>query len=223
MKKIILSLSLLFAFNTFAQEKAVKIEAKPAQTLYQKGLHYDELNPAFSTDDKEHVVVYEFFGYKCPHCAHFEPYMKTLQEKLNKNVKIVRIPVIFQPGWDILAKAYYTAQAMGIVEKTHQGMFDALHKQHKRFSNMEDIAQWYADTYAVDKAAFLSTASSFLIDSKIRQSNRMMQAMKVTSTPSLVVDGKYTPNLKTLKSKDALIELTAFLANKEVQTRGLDK
>jgi len=223
MKKIILSLSLFFVANSFAQDKAVKIDTKPPQMAYQKGLHYSQLDPVFDTDNKEQVVIYEFFGYKCPHCSSFEPFMKSLHERVSKNVKIVRVPVIFQPGWDILAKAYYTAETMGIIENTHQAMFDAIHKKHMRFSNLDEVAQWYADNFNVDKKAFISTANSFLIDSKIRQSNRMMQAMKVMSTPMLIIDGKFKPEVKALGSNDALIEMAASLANKEAQQRGLEK
>ncbi len=221
MKNIILSVCLLFTVGVFAQDKAAQIDTKPAKMAYQKGLHYKELDPVFETDDKDNVIIYEFFGYKCPHCASFEPYIKSLHGKLAKNVKVVRVPVIFQPGWDILAKAYYTAETMGIIEKTHQGMFDAIHKKHKRFNTLDDVANWYADNYGVDKKAFLSTANSFLIDSKIRQSNRMMRAMKVMSTPMLIVDGKYRPELKALGSNDALIEMVSSLANSEAKKRGL--
>lgn len=166
--KIFASLLLFtLSINANAQNPA------SAQVPYEEGLHYTELTPHFPTKSDDKVVVYEFFGYMCPHCASFQPYMSSWHAKKPENVELVKVPVMFQPGWDILAKAYYAAQAMGIIEKTHVATFDAIHKKKKRFRSIEDIAQFYADELGVDKDKFLSTAKSFMIDSKIRQANSM--------------------------------------------------
>ena len=215
MNKLIILLLVSFPFVGFSQEPV------KAQVTYEEGLHYTLLDPIFDTESQDQVIVYEFFGYKCPHCASFQLYAEPWAKKLPKNVKLVRVPVVFQPGWDVLAKAYYTAETMGIIEKTHQAMFNAIHKEHKRFRTIEDVADWYAQNFNVDKEAFISTANSFMIDSKIRQSNNMMRKMKITSTPSIIINGKYKPNKKTLGSNAALLELATYLSNKEVKTMGL--
>ena len=106
MKKAIIVLLVFSVFNVYSQPAA----PVQAQSAYSKGLHYTELDPVFETDDNEQVIVYEFFGYKCPHCSSFQTFMNPWHKKLPKNVKLVRVPVVFQPGWDILAKAYYTAE-----------------------------------------------------------------------------------------------------------------
>lgn len=210
MKKAALLL-LFFSILSYA------VEDNKAQSPYTKGLNYTELDPAYETGKPDKVIIYEFFGYKCPHCAHFQPFMKPWHEKMPDNVELVRVPVVFQPGWDVLAKAYYTAETMGIVEKSHEAMFDAIHKERKRFNSLADVAKWYAENYGVDEQEFLSTANSFMIDSKIRQSNNMMRKMQVTSTPTLIVNGKYKPNPKTLGSYKALVELAQYLTDMEVQ------
>ncbi len=213
MKKLVL---ICLMFNIFAV-------AAQTDKQYVKGKHFTELSTAYETDSKEQVIVYEFFGYKCPHCSSFQAYMKPWHKKLPKHVKLVRIPVVFQPGWDIFAKAYYTSESMGIAEKTHQAMFDALHKERKQFRSLDSVAEWYADNFNVDKEAFMSTANSFMIDSKVRQSNNLMQKMGITSTPSLVINGKYKPNTKELMNHGAVLELTSYLANQEANSMGLIK
>lgn len=217
MKKIVLLILTLSIFSVSAQEAAV---AK-AQKKYISGTHYTELESTFGTDNDKQVIVYEFFGYKCPHCSNFQTYMKPWHNKLPKNVKLVRIPVVFQPGWDILAKAYYTAETMGIIEKTHQPLFDAIHKQRKNFRSIEDLASWFESEFSVDKAAFLSTANSFMIDSKVRQGNNMMVKMKITSTPALVVNGKYKPNVKALGTIPAMLDLVSHLSSIEAKSMGI--
>ncbi|MCF6289222.1 MAG: thiol:disulfide interchange protein DsbA/DsbL [Proteobacteria bacterium] len=217
MKKIITVILLLSTFALYAETK----EAPATTQTYTKGLHYTELNPAYETDNPEQVVVYEFFSYKCMHCSTFQPFIKPWHKKLPKHIKLVRIPVIFQPGWDILAKAYYTAETMGVIEQTHQAMFDAIHKQRKKFNSMEEVADWYAENFKVDKKAFLATAGSFMIDSKIRQSHNLMKKMHITSTPSLNINGKFKPDPKKLGSRQELLEFTSFLANEEARRMGL--
>ncbi len=215
MKKTITLLFVFVSFMAFSQPET------KAQAPYEEGLHYTLLDPVFDTETKDQVIIYEFFGYKCPHCAHFEVLESPWKKTLPKNVKLVRVPVIFQPGWDVLAKAYYTAETMGIIEQTHKAMFDAIHKEHIRFRTLEDVANWYAEKFNVDKDAFLSTANSFMIDSKIRQSDNMMRKMKITSTPSIIINGKYVPNKKVLKSFAGVLDLTSFVAKKEAKAMGL--
>ncbi len=43
---------------------------------------YDVFDNPYATENNEQVVVYEFFGYPCPHCFSFQPYMdKWLENK----------------------------------------------------------------------------------------------------------------------------------------------
>lgn len=218
MKKIILILLISCVFSLAAQESV-----NAQTTKYTNGQHYTEIKPAYDTDNKEQVVVYEFFGYKCPHCASFQPFINPWHKKLPKHIKLIRVPVVFQSGWDILAKAYYTAETMGISEKSHQAMFDAIHKQRKKFRNIEDIAKWYADNFNLDEKEFLSTANSFMIDSKIRHSNNLMKKMQIGSTPTLVINGKYKPDIKKLGSHNAVLDVATYFSNKEAVAMGLIK
>lgn len=210
----------IFSTTIFAQEP---VQQQGNATNYVKDLHFTELDPAYNSSNDEQIIVYEFFGYKCPHCEHFQAYVSPWQKKLPKHIKLVRIPVVFQPGWDILAKAYYTSETMGIAEKTHDALFKAIHQQRKRFGSIEALADWYAENFNVDKAAFLSTANSFMIDSKVRQSVNMTKKMQINGTPALVIDGKYKPNTKVVNNYTGILDLALFLANKEAVIKGLGK
>ncbi len=187
----------------------------PATPDYQAGEHYEVLNPAYDTGETDKVIVYEFFGYLCPHCNSFQPYMQQLESGLPDNAEIVRVPVIFAPQWKIYAQAFYTADSMGILEKSHQAMFQAIHRHNKRFRSIEEIADWYADSFGVDRDQFLSTANSFMIDGMLRKSDKMMRAMKISQTPTVVVNGKYKPNVKNLKTRQDLMAVLDQLLSME--------
>ena len=193
-------------------------------THYKKGLHYTEIVPIYDTGYNKQLVVYEFFSYKCPHCANFQPYMKTLQNDTTYNVKFIRIPLGLNPSWRIFAQAYYAAEQLGILEKSHQAMFDAIHKKQSKFRSIESIANWYGSEFGIDTKLFLTTAQSFMVDSMINKSNNMAKKMLgVPKTPQLVINGKYKPDVNKLGSYEALIELSKQLIETEAREKGLSK
>lgn len=214
MKKILLMGLLLTVFAVCAKEKT---EISP----YLEGVQYTNIEPAYPTNNDKQVVLYEFFSYRCPHCAHFQPYMKDLLKDLPSYVKLIQVPLGFNPSWKVFAQAYYTAQSMGILEKSHQAIFDALHKQHKPLRSIEDVAAWYASEFGIDRDKFLSIANSFMVDSMIKKGDDIAIAMKVPNTPKLVVNGKYMPEIMGLKSNEAVIEATRYFIKQEAKRMGL--
>ena len=211
----ILLLTCLFLTNSLllAEDKTT--------SPYVAGLHYKKITSDYSTENAKQVIVYEFFGYRCPHCASFQPYMKSLYKDLPDYVTVIPVPLGFNPSWRVLAQGYYTAQSLGVLEKSHQAMFDALHKEGKQFRSIEDIADWYAKEYGVDKKEFLATANSFMIDGMIKKGNNLAVKMKIPSTPKLVVNGKFMPEVAALGSNNAVIELTKHLIQQEAKNMGL--
>jgi len=187
-----------------------------AASDYQAGIHYNVITPAWDTGSDD-VVVYEFFSYMCAHCNTFQPYMKKLENDLPEGIKVQRVPVVFYPQWRPQAQAYYTFEAMDLLDQVHAPFFAAIHQHKKRFRNIEEVADWVSGSFNVDRDKFLSTANSFMIDGQIRKGMQMMQAMNVTSTPTLVVNGKYTPNREQMKSRQDEIDVAEALAIKEMQ------
>ena len=190
-------------------------ETQDDSSPYQVGTDYDILKKPYITDIKDKIVIYEFFGYTCPHCFHFEPFINQwLENSKPDNVEFIRVPLNFQAGWDVYQQGYLTAELMGIADKTHTKLFEALHKEHKRHKNIDQLAQWYADEAGIDKEAFLSTADSFLLDSKQRKADKMGFAMEVTGTPAVVVNGKYKIS-KKVRNRDEIFKIVNYLAEKE--------
>jgi thiol:disulfide interchange protein DsbA len=215
MKKIFLVCLLTVSAFSFAQNKTT--------SPYVEGLHYKNITSDYVAENNKQVIVYEFFGYRCPHCASFQPYMKSLHKDLPDYVKVIPVPLGFNPSWKVLAQGYYTAQSLGVLDKSHQAMFDALHKQGKQMRSIEDIADWYATEFGVDKKEFLATANSFMIDGMINKGNNLAVKMNIPNTPKLVINGKFMPEVSALGSNNAVIELTKYLIEQEAKTMGLVK
>lgn len=167
-----------------------------ADRQWKAGEDYAVITPPQPTSTGDKIEVVEVFSYACPHCAHFQPYADELKSKLPGNAQFVLIPAVFNPSWEPFARAFYTAQSLDLVGKTHQALFDALHRDHLPLTSMQALANWYGG-YGVAPGDFLSTASSFVIDAKLAHGADLVRAYGIEATPTLVVNGKYRVTANT--------------------------
>lgn len=138
------------------------------------------------------IEVAEVFGYTCPHCAQFEPLINNWKRKQPADVRVVPVPAAFGGYWVTYARAFFAAETLGVLEKTHDAMFNALHVQRSLDLNAtpEQIGAFYAK-YGVDAKTFASTMSSFGVETKLNRAKQFAVRSKIEGTPSIVVDGKY--------------------------------
>ena len=202
--------------DTLQKKVSEVVPSAASASEFQPGIHYTVINPAWEDPNQDQVVVYEFFGYLCPHCYSFQPYMQKLESQLPENAKLQRVPVVFRAQWKPFAQAYYTIENLGLTEELHTSLFEAIHTHRKPLRTIEDIATWAASAHGVDKDKFLSTAQSFMVDGLIRKGDQMMRAMQIQGTPTLVVNGQYKPDKNALKTGDRVIDATVHLTEKAV-------
>jgi thiol:disulfide interchange protein DsbA len=87
---------------------------------------------------------------------------------------------------------------MGLVDKTHQALFDAIHRDHMPISDMQSLANFYS-AFGVSAASFLSTANSFVVDGQIAHGDQLVREYGVSATPTLIVNGKYRVEMNSEK------------------------
>jgi thiol:disulfide interchange protein DsbA len=141
------------------------------------------------------VEVAEIFGYTCPHCAHFEPMLEAWQAKQPADVNLVRVPAPFGGWWQPFAKAYYAADELGLVGKTHAAMFNALHVENAlpaapAIATDKQVAGFYAK-FGADPADVEKRMNGPAVAEKLRKASAFLERSGVDSTPSLVLNGKY--------------------------------
>ena len=70
----------------------------------------------------------EVFSYGCPACNQFLPTMKKLKAALPANAQLVYLPASWNKAenWPLFQRAYLTAQSLGVAEKAHDAMFQAI-------------------------------------------------------------------------------------------------
>ena len=98
---------------------------------WTEGVNYVRLTPAQQTRcPPARSRCMEVFSYGCPACNFFQPVMEKLRRALPPNAQLAFLPAAFNPAedWPMFQRAYFAAQALGIAERTHQAMYDAVWK-----------------------------------------------------------------------------------------------
>jgi thiol:disulfide interchange protein DsbA len=195
-----------------------KDAAAPAATNWEAGKNYFLVDPPQPTATGNKVEVLEVFSYACPHCAHFQPYAEQIKQALPDGAVFNYMPAIFNPTWEPYARAYYTAESLGVLADTHQALFDALHRDHMPMRTIDDLAGFYAQ-HGVDKAKFLAASNSFEVESKLSRAMDLVKKFGVDGTPSIVVNGKYRATGQSAGGYPQLIELVNYLVKKELAAK----
>ena len=220
LKRLAFLLAGLVATATVFAADAPPAAAPGAKTTnWEEGKQYFKVDPPQETATGDKVEVLEVFSYACPHCAHFQPYADQLKQSLPPGAKFVYMPAVFNAAWEPFARAYYTAESLGVVNETHQDLFDALHVQHVPMRSIDDLAAFYAQ-HGVDKAKFLAMSGSFEVESKLQRANTIVKNDGVDGTPSIVVNGKYRVTGASAGGYPQLIELVDWLVQKEIDAKG---
>ena len=210
----VLLAGLLFVSFAAAAEKSV-----PPTTSWEAGKNYFVIDPPQPTASGDKIEVLEVFSYACPHCAHFQPYAEQLKQSLPAYASYAYMPAVFNAEWEPSARAFYTAQSLGVLDQTHQALFDALHRDHIPLRTIDDLAGFYAQ-HGVDKAKFLAESASFEVESKLSRANEIVKKDGIDGTPSVVVNGKYRVTAASAGGYPQLLELVDWLVKKEHASKG---
>lgn len=205
------------------------LHAQPAPT-FTAGRDYSVLDqPQRTNVAPGKIEVLEVFSYGCPACNAFQPTLELLKKNLPANAQLAYLPAAFIPAedWPMFQRAYLAAQALGIAERTHQQMYDAVWKSgelatsdrqtHQLKSpqpSIEQAAQLYARWTGIKAEDFLAMARSFTIAGRMRAADEQIVAMQVPSTPCIVVNGRYRIS-ENDQAAARLIPLVAFLVAKD--------
>ncbi|WP_305909885.1 thiol:disulfide interchange protein DsbA/DsbL [Methylomarinum sp. Ch1-1] len=182
--------------------------------LSAEPLGYEKITPAQPTQNPDKVEVIEFFWYGCPHCYSFEPTLAEWLKNKPDNVEFIRIPAVFSKLWGDHAKAYFTAEALGVVDKVHADLFDAIQNKKQALRSEDDLAKFFVE-HGVDETEFRNAYKSFLVDAKLRQAESMPPRYGVTGVPAIIINGKYKTNGPLAKSQKNMIKVMNELIAKE--------
>lgn len=193
-----------------------------ARASIDEGIEYQKVTPPVPTTvNNKQIEVVEMFWYGCPHCYHFEPSLLKWLAHKPKYVVFTRIPAIFNnPMWEIHAKAYYTADVLGVLDKTHEAFFNAIHEKGERLATESAIEAFFVK-HGVSAKDFKNAFNSFAVYSKVRRAAELTRRYGIDGVPSMIVDGKYRTSGSLAGGNEGMIKVINFLVAKEAKAKGL--
>ena len=150
-----------------------------------------EIKPPVPVEGTDKIQVLEFFWYGCMHCYNLEPSLESWIKTLPPDVEFRRVPAVFNERWGLDASIYYAMEALGLVDKLHRPLFEAIHKNRLRTDNQQEFSEWLTKQ-GVDAKKFVETVQSFGVRSKTRRAVQLTVAYKIDGTPAMAVHGRYT-------------------------------
>lgn len=195
---------------------ALLLVAPASFAAIEEGVQYQKVLTPQPTSGDGKIEVLEMFWYGCPHCYHLEPELNAWLEKKPDDVEFVRLPAVLGPSWELLARGYYTAELLGVLDKIHEPLFERIHKQHKPVRNVEELKAFF-ESQGVSGDDFDKTYNSFAVVTRTNRAKEAHNKYGVTGVPTLIVDGKYRTSASMAGSNKKLLEVVDFLIEKERQ------
>lgn len=206
-------------FATLVMAAALTMAQQPAHAI-ESANDYLELSPVQPTDVKRgQIEVIEFFWYRCPHCFDLESELNAWAKKLPKDVVLKRVPGILNPGWAAMARAFYALEALGLREKLHDEVFDAIHVRGMDLEQPERFFDW-AVTKGVDRKKLADAYNSFSVNSQVMRAQQMTAAFKINGVPAFAVNGKYVTSAYMAGSVPAMFKTLDELIAQERKKNG---
>ncbi len=175
------------------------------------GKDYMKLDRAVPTETEAgKVEVIEFFWYSCPHCSAFEPTFAQWVKNAPKDVVVRRVPVAFREDFAPQQRLYFSLEAMGLLDKIHGKVFQAIHVERLPLSTDASILAW-VEKQGVDKNKFADTAKSFGVASKLKRAVQLQNDFKIEGVPSLGIAGKYYTDGTLSGSMERALQVTESL------------
>lgn len=209
-----------------ADEEAIvlaqaNIPKPPQEWQFKEGQNFTRLVPTQPTvGGADKIEVAEFFYYLCPHCYTFEPQIKNWAKTKPANVRFVQIPAMWNNVLVLHARLHYTKEVLarnGDIDDAAavtNAIYEEIHRRNNRLGSESSIQKLF-ERFGVSKDAFNRTWKSFEVDQKMRVAQDLARRYSVSSTPTMVVNGKYRTDAKAAGSYPKLMELIDELIVRE--------
>ena len=139
-----------------------------------------------------------------------EPEVEAWQKTKPADVDFVRVPnTLGRPIGELHERAFYIAQTLGILDKTHEPLFAAIHEQGFPMSTLASIRDLYVDKAGIKPADFDGMAQSFVVESNMHRADDAAVAYGITGTPTFVVGGKYV-----VDAQDGVLKVVDYVVAK---------
>lgn len=210
MKHVFLKITLMFLTGLSISATAIAADEK-----YKENLHYKRVANVPVDKQNGKIKVTEFFLYSCPHCRELEPKLEKWVEKNKEKVTYEQIPVIATPSMIPLAKSYYIAKKLNILDKTHEALYKSIHDDKKVYLNEYELSKFFAK-YNVKPDDFLKEFNSEDIVNKVGNARSLSAKYGFRGVPAVVLNNEFKTAPFYVKDQEQMIEIMDFLLEKTI-------
>lgn len=169
--------------------------------------HYSVIKGAnLQANSKETI---EYFSFSCPGCYVMESHIKTLEHALpSLNLRRVHVPFGGRKA-NISQKAFVLAELLN-ANQYYQDVFNRIHLDKQGFNNEQELVSFFQD-FGYNKLDITNALNSFSADSMLRKMNNEAKSNRISTVPTIIVNGKYQVNVQAIFSGVNLTELIEYL------------
>lgn len=199
--------------------QAEDVNAAETPAAFVEGTHYQRIDvpveTGFENESPAQVEVVEVFSYMCIHCYSFDPLLQSWEENMPEQAVFNRVPAVFSDDWALMARAFYTAEILGISKEMHEPLFKAIHVKPMNLRNEDQMASLFNEAGAVSEEEFTKAYNSFFVRSRVMQAQAKSRAYGITGVPTMIVNGKYRVDGRMAGSNQGMLDVVDFLVEQE--------
>jgi thiol:disulfide interchange protein DsbA len=159
------------------------------------------------------IEVAEVFAYYCIHCARIQDLVTPWKAKLPADVDFRYVPTAHGQS-EPFARAFYAAEAMGVLDRVHTQLFQAVVIDKKvKQGTVEELADLMGGM-GVDRDAALSTMQSFAVNAQVARTQKSVARWAIEGTPTFIVAGKYRVESST-RGHQGMLQTVEHLVARE--------
>jgi len=198
--------------------------------LFVAGKHYQRLVverisnteiQRFLSENPNSIEVVEFFNYGCAACQWVYPAMAAWYDKKPDFVKVLRVPLVFNQKWEVLAKAYFVVDALKQHQTLDPKIFAAIHNEKKDLGDTDTLKNFFIEQ-GISEKVFLDLFNSFEINNQLIKAKALANVYQVTLSPVFIVNGpdnSYWVTPKFVKNQAELVSIIDDLVTREAKKR----
>ena len=164
--------------------------------------------------ESKDIIIYEFFWYGCPHCYNLEPTMDRIEADLEKDTKVVKLPVALRDSWIPHAKLYYALKQMDKIDLVHNLIFEEIHLEDNRLNTEQQMID-FLGKHGIDTDKFIEKYNSFGTEARIKKASNLAKKYQIDSVPTLIINGKFLTSGSYVSSYDELYSVVNLLVERE--------
>ncbi|PIP79282.1 MAG: disulfide bond formation protein DsbA [Gammaproteobacteria bacterium CG22_combo_CG10-13_8_21_14_all_40_8] len=188
---------------------------------FKENVDFQRVSPSnlIGEAPKDKVQIVEFFLYSCPHCFELEPKLEKWVEAHKDQVEFKRVPAVITPNWVPLAKAYYIAEKLGVLDKSHHGLFESINKDKEVYLNEYKLSEYFA-TLGINPDVFIHEYDSEYIMKKVSDARIMSVNYAFRGVPAVIINNEFKTAPFYTKNQKEMLDVMDYLLDSVLQGKG---